>query len=120
MTIYAPLLAKLTPRAKRLLFKGNYERIFDQARKAGQSMGKSECSQVGQNPLSPNDLRRQLMSSNHLGSKKNSTRLPRASKYVRLLGHFSPGIGAVVSFTSARRFSAQNSCPGKGMSKPVV
>jgi hypothetical protein len=31
--IYAPLLAKLTPRAKRMLFKGNYERIFDEARK---------------------------------------------------------------------------------------
>ena len=30
--IYAPLLAKLTPKTKRLLLKGNYERIFDQAR----------------------------------------------------------------------------------------
>ncbi len=30
--IYAPLMAELTPKAKELLFKGNYERIFDQAR----------------------------------------------------------------------------------------
>lgn len=30
--LYAPLLAKLTPEAKRLLLKGNYERIFDEAR----------------------------------------------------------------------------------------
>ena len=30
--IYAPLLAELTPKTKRLLLKGNYERIFDQAR----------------------------------------------------------------------------------------
>ncbi|WP_166831743.1 amidohydrolase family protein [Thalassoroseus pseudoceratinae] len=29
---YAPLLAKLSPKAKRLLLKGNYERIFDRAR----------------------------------------------------------------------------------------
>jgi hypothetical protein len=31
--IYSPLLAELTPKARMLLFKGNYERIFDQARK---------------------------------------------------------------------------------------
>ncbi len=31
--LYAPLLAELTPKAKRLLLKGNYERIFDEARK---------------------------------------------------------------------------------------
>ncbi|MEM8678654.1 MAG: amidohydrolase family protein, partial [Planctomycetota bacterium] len=30
--VYAPLLHKLTPRAKRLLLRGNYERIFDNAR----------------------------------------------------------------------------------------
>ncbi len=30
--IYAPLLAELTPKTKRLLLKTNYERIFDQAR----------------------------------------------------------------------------------------
>jgi predicted TIM-barrel fold metal-dependent hydrolase len=30
--IYAPLLAELTPKAKSLVLKGNYERIFDQAR----------------------------------------------------------------------------------------
>lgn len=32
--IYAPLLEKLTPKAKHLLLKGNYERIFDKARKS--------------------------------------------------------------------------------------
>ena len=32
-TLYAPLLSKLTPDAKHLLLKGNYERIFDEARK---------------------------------------------------------------------------------------
>ena len=31
--LYAPLLAKLTPEAKHLLLKGNYERIFDEARR---------------------------------------------------------------------------------------
>jgi predicted TIM-barrel fold metal-dependent hydrolase len=31
--LYAPLLAKLTPKAKHLLLKGNYERIFDEARR---------------------------------------------------------------------------------------
>ena len=31
--IYAPLLAELTPEAKSKLLKGNYERIFDEARK---------------------------------------------------------------------------------------
>jgi len=31
--IYSPLLAELTPKARMLLVKGNYERIFDQARK---------------------------------------------------------------------------------------
>lgn len=31
--IYSPLLAELTPKARELLFKGNYERIFDKARK---------------------------------------------------------------------------------------
>ena len=30
---YAPLLAKLTPEARHQLLKGNYERIFDKARK---------------------------------------------------------------------------------------
>jgi hypothetical protein len=30
--LYAPLLAQLTPKAKRLLLKGNCERIFDEAR----------------------------------------------------------------------------------------
>jgi hypothetical protein len=30
--IYAPLLAKLTPEAREKLLKGNYERLFDQAR----------------------------------------------------------------------------------------
>ena len=30
---YAPLLPELTQKSKRLLFKGNYERIFDKARK---------------------------------------------------------------------------------------
>ncbi len=30
--IYAPLFEKLTPKAQQLLLKGNYERIFDQAR----------------------------------------------------------------------------------------
>ena len=30
--LYAPLLARLTPKARRLLLKGNYERIFDEAR----------------------------------------------------------------------------------------
>ena len=30
--LYAPLLAQLTPKARRLLLKGNYERIFDEAR----------------------------------------------------------------------------------------
>lgn len=32
-TLYAPLLAKLTPEARELFLKGNYERIFDTARK---------------------------------------------------------------------------------------
>ena len=32
--LYAPLLAKLTPEAKHLLLKGNYERIFDEARRS--------------------------------------------------------------------------------------
>jgi predicted TIM-barrel fold metal-dependent hydrolase len=32
MNMYAPLLAKLTPEVKRQLLKGNYERLFDQAR----------------------------------------------------------------------------------------
>jgi hypothetical protein len=32
-TMYAPLLAKLTPEAKEKFLKSNYERIFDQARK---------------------------------------------------------------------------------------
>lgn len=31
--LYEPLLAKLTPEAKHLLLKGNYERIFDEAQK---------------------------------------------------------------------------------------
>lgn len=31
--LYAPLLAELTPEAKHLLLKGNYERIFDEARR---------------------------------------------------------------------------------------
>ena len=31
--IYAPLLAKLTPEAKEKLLKGNYERLFDEARR---------------------------------------------------------------------------------------
>jgi predicted TIM-barrel fold metal-dependent hydrolase len=31
--LYKPLLAKLTPEARRLLLKGNYERIFDEARR---------------------------------------------------------------------------------------
>jgi len=31
--IYAPLLAKLTPEAKQKLLKGNYERLFDEARR---------------------------------------------------------------------------------------
>ena len=30
--LYAPLLTQLTPKARRLLLKGNYERIFDEAR----------------------------------------------------------------------------------------
>ena len=30
--IYQPLLAKLTPEAKEKLLKGNYERLFDEAR----------------------------------------------------------------------------------------
>jgi hypothetical protein len=30
--LYAPLLAQLTPKARRLLLKGNCERIFDEAR----------------------------------------------------------------------------------------
>ena len=30
--LYEPLFAKLTPEAKHLLLKGNYERIFDEAR----------------------------------------------------------------------------------------
>ncbi len=32
MDMYAPLLAKLTPEAKQKLLKGNYERLFDQAK----------------------------------------------------------------------------------------
>ena len=32
MDMYAPLLAKLSPEAKHQLLKGNYERLFDQAR----------------------------------------------------------------------------------------
>jgi predicted TIM-barrel fold metal-dependent hydrolase len=31
--IYQPLLAKLTPEAKEKLLKGNYERLFDEARR---------------------------------------------------------------------------------------
>ena len=31
--IYQPLLAKLTPEAKQKLLKGNYERLFDEARR---------------------------------------------------------------------------------------
>ena len=31
--LYKPLLDKLTPKARRLLLKGNYERIFDEARR---------------------------------------------------------------------------------------
>jgi predicted TIM-barrel fold metal-dependent hydrolase len=30
--MYQPLLAKLTPEARQKLLKGNYERVFDQAR----------------------------------------------------------------------------------------
>jgi len=32
-TMYAPLFAKLTPEASEKVRKGNYERLFDQARK---------------------------------------------------------------------------------------
>ncbi|WP_149494926.1 amidohydrolase family protein [Roseiconus lacunae] len=32
--LYEPLFAKLTPEAKQMLLKGNYERIFDQARRS--------------------------------------------------------------------------------------
>lgn len=32
--LYKPLLAKLTPEARHLLLKGNYERIFDEARRS--------------------------------------------------------------------------------------
>lgn len=39
--IYAPLLDKLTPQAKQQLLKGNYERIFDQARKDVRAWEKS-------------------------------------------------------------------------------
>jgi predicted TIM-barrel fold metal-dependent hydrolase len=31
--LYAPLLAKLTPEAREKLLKGNYERLFDEARR---------------------------------------------------------------------------------------
>ena len=31
--IYAPLFAKLTPEARQKLLKGNYERLFDEARR---------------------------------------------------------------------------------------
>jgi predicted TIM-barrel fold metal-dependent hydrolase len=43
--LYAPLLADLTPKAKYLLLKGNYERIFDEARRR---VRKWEAANIGQ------------------------------------------------------------------------
>ncbi|TWT43569.1 Amidohydrolase [Thalassoglobus neptunius] len=41
--MYEPLLSQLTPEAKHLLLKGNYERIFDEARR---SVRVKECSKA--------------------------------------------------------------------------
>jgi len=50
--VYSPLLAELTPEARTLLFKGNYERIFDQARKRVRAWEKAHVL----NPASARNL----------------------------------------------------------------
>ena len=40
--LYAPLFAKLTPEASEKLRKGNYERLFDEARREGPGVGEGE------------------------------------------------------------------------------
>jgi predicted TIM-barrel fold metal-dependent hydrolase len=44
-TLYAPLLAQLTPEAKAKFLKGNYERIFDAARKRVRAWEKANAGQ---------------------------------------------------------------------------
>jgi predicted TIM-barrel fold metal-dependent hydrolase len=43
-TMYAPLLAQLTPEAKEKLLKGNYERIFNEARKKVRAWEKANAN----------------------------------------------------------------------------
>ena len=45
--IYQPLLAKLTPEAKQKLLKGNYERLFDEARLKVRAWEKAHVKGLG-------------------------------------------------------------------------
>ena len=45
--MYAPLLAKLTPETRQKLLKGNYERLFDEARREVRAWEKAHAEKLG-------------------------------------------------------------------------
>ena len=50
MDMYAPLLAKLTPEAKQKLLKGNYERLFDEAKAKVRAWEKAHANEPNKIP----------------------------------------------------------------------
>jgi hypothetical protein len=45
--LYAPLLAQLSPEAREKLLKGNYERLFDEARRRVRAWEKAHAASSG-------------------------------------------------------------------------
>ena len=49
--MYKPLFDKLTPEAKQKLMKGNYERLFDAARKKVREWERIHATDTGKTPV---------------------------------------------------------------------